>query len=135
MPNQPATKNKAFRAHHWDEFGDATEAMGTNRSVVLNAYIAYHLGLPGAILPDLPPGHPDMTGDQIPPPVELVTEPAIEAGLEAVEGQAAWDTAAADPSARRLLVHLALQAAAPLIGTAARTVARARPRRTPSAGS
>lgn len=56
MPNAPRTKTKAFRLDDelWEEAGDATAAVGLDRTAVVRAFLEWYVGRDGAQLPQRP---------------------------------------------------------------------------------
>lgn len=54
MPNQPATFNKTIRieASLWNRAGEIAKAQGGSRATVINAFLRWYTGEPGAELPE-----------------------------------------------------------------------------------
>lgn len=56
MPNAPKTplRNVRVEGAKWQGLGVAAKSQGTNRSEVINRFIDWYLGQPGAELPERP---------------------------------------------------------------------------------
>jgi len=57
VPNQPKTPNRAVRVDGqvWEDAGQASAAMGTDRTKLINQFLRWYLRRPGAKLPERPP--------------------------------------------------------------------------------
>lgn len=57
VPNEPKTPHRSVRIsdERWQELGEVTAAMGTDRAKVLNELAAWWLREPNAKLPKRPP--------------------------------------------------------------------------------
>jgi hypothetical protein len=57
VPNQPKTTGRNVRVpdEDWIDLGQAADAMGTDRSKVINQLVRWWLRRPGAGLPERPP--------------------------------------------------------------------------------
>ena len=53
MPNQPATFNKTVRIEQdlWDRAGEVAAAQDSTRAAVINQFLRWYIGEPGARLP------------------------------------------------------------------------------------
>lgn len=56
MPNAPKTSTKPIRIadEDWQDLGVVAEALGTDRSKLVNAFIRFYLRRPGARMPRRP---------------------------------------------------------------------------------
>lgn len=56
MPNAPATPNRPIRIpqDRWERFGELAAVVGSNRSELVNQFIAWYCLEPGAELPERP---------------------------------------------------------------------------------
>ncbi|MBB4702313.1 hypothetical protein [Sphaerisporangium siamense] len=56
MPNQPSTPKHGVRIPdvRWNAFGERAQQQGTDRTKLINAFMAWYIREPGAELPERP---------------------------------------------------------------------------------